>query len=63
MVDKPYKLKSTSMPKLRRKFRFEVEPCADVIISAAARWTIFIKKIGGGAAWAGKLSNFAYLFQ
>jgi len=36
-----------------------LEPCADVIVSATARRSILI---GGGAAWAVKLSNFAYLF-
>jgi len=37
-----------------------LEPCADAIVSAAARRSILV---GGGAAWSTKLSIFAYLFQ
>jgi len=46
-----------------------LEPCADVIVSAAARRSISVggappvKKYRRGAAWAVELSNFAYLFE
>src|SRR6218665_3043454 len=50
--------------------RINIEPCADVIVSAAARWSIILfgggaapgPKSSGGAGWGGEVFYFSFIF-